>query len=59
MVNMYRHQGIQRCKLVCKFLCKFYISTVYTSFKDKKRLSLDYRIKINQVKIELGILGFS
>ena len=47
MVNMCRRQGIQQCKLVLRFLCKFYISTVYTSFKDKKRLSLDYRIKIN------------
>ena len=47
MVNMCRREGIQQSKLVLRFLCKFYVSSVYTSFKDKKRLSLDHRIKIN------------
>ena len=38
MVNMCRQQGTQQCKLVVRFLWEFYITTVYTSFKDKKRL---------------------
>ena len=44
MVHMCRQEGTQQCKLVLRFLCKFYISTVYTSIKDKTGLSLDYRI---------------
>ena len=55
MVNMCRQQGAQQCKLVVGFLCKFYISTVYTSFRVKRGLSLEDRILINYIKIELGI----
>ena len=36
MVNMCRQQGPQQCKLVVRFLCKFYINTMYTNFEDEK-----------------------